>query len=72
MSGTMIVDDMFITIKKGAIFAIPNPKWDNDDPETHFNYEGRTTEDFVVFIGVGSGTHPIEIEEVQLIERVKL
>lgn len=64
MAKDIVIDNMFVTIKKGSVIRIPNPKWD-DDPSTHFYTEGEVSKDFSVFIGVGSGTHPVTITYVK-------
>lgn len=65
MTKDIVIDDAFVTIKKGAIIRTPNPKWDGDVPSTQFYTEGEVSEDFTVFIGVGSGTHPVTITHVK-------
>lgn len=65
MAKDMTIDDIFVTIKKGSVIRAANPNWDGDDPSTEFHFDGEVTEDFCVFIGLGSGTHPVTIKNVK-------
>ena len=63
-----LIDERFVTIKKGAIIQVPNPDWDGDKSETQFHFDCEADEDFTVFIGSGSGTHPVQTKILKRID----
>ena len=61
----MKIDDAYVTIQAGSKVSFQNPAWDGDDPSTQFSFEGTLDQDMVVYVGYGSGDHPIEVKNTK-------
>lgn len=39
MNKLKIKHDSFADVESGSTLIVPNPKWDGDNPKTHFSYK---------------------------------